>query len=1329
VEPILGTIAAVTQLLEQGGRGAAWLHSKLPEYHRFWQRFEKQLKNEHDVPWDAIKSACDLQPEFIALALRYMGGDDDARRQMEAHFEAITEPPSGGRQTKEEIVERVAEAARVAANEAVSSDRKAILANAQLVIATIHRGVETLQAQIGEVREGVTSIEESVDDLAGTLEELAEGQEDHSATLEDIKKVLEQGVEQQQNPSASETPAGPSEEQVEELIARAGESFAKHFDDALERQRQASEQSASPEPLLGQGRGLDVASQQDYLEQLREASPEDAARLEALVQENGVLRIALAIRNQELAAGSLDLLVTAGRIVAKDGFHQDAEQAYLQASHLDLEDWQRARQFVRAASMANLQGSRERFDRHLNEARQLCPGLPALAIAEARVSSDPGFMLTRLEDIASEDREEQALIHQTRAQAHLSLEDEESAQAEFDLARAASPDNVSVREFEAILPWLLAQRQIANGEQPDGGALLQAATRFRELAADARREQRPDEAGHLSARASEALMLAGEYDAAQRVLEGLHDPELLSPDAALAAGRAALIAQRPDLALKFVPATSVAGEARLIRADAQSSSADPQVRSEGLGVLAALLTSPDEAIRSQAAFARLVAAASDVEVEWDTQAAEIVKEVRPEAEVSLRAERAHTLGDATEAQRLLLPYAGRLQSLRRLRDYAASDGDWAAVADRSRELIRRGGADVRDRLALADAQQHLGHGPEALAAFLEIARDPSVEPAMREAAFGGAMQISGADRDYTAIRDLAREWHEALPESQDGVWNYAFGLARLQEHDEAYTVLIDAGAEPDTIDRATLFAEVLRSANVPKADALRRLVDLSDRFDRKVEALEVLLIATALEGEDEEEQAPPEAVERVQDAMAHFGDRFPESQAIRAFPAPQTPEEIEAFLKEMAGDQPALQQQANDAVRDGRAPVNALAAVSPYGVAETWLRLRALPLGFCLDALDQADLDAADDAVGGAAVFDSAALAVLSLLPEEARNRMTNALPGSLISNEALHDAGAQHLGGRKPAATTVQDAEGNVAIAPVAAEDHERRQEQLAYVLKVAKSLEARPAVGKGAEEELVRLYEEGQETPDLRAATASVLLAKRTGKTLYSDDRWMREFARHQGVPAFGSLALLKVLAQRGVIAAELLRESRLALAAKRGWGVALSREELIEEGAQAGYYLTPALTGGLNDRAAWRGRPAHTCEELAAFLGAVHEAQRERFQIWVHRVVDAGMSSVPEMHPSWISEVLLLMAWSYGGEQAALSDKTFQALIDEIKTLPLYLKTLGYDPLMGALNQLLTHMEEVSVPNRSQVFVLAIRRLRMGDQLRAMEHFVADFPRRPR
>jgi len=972
--------------------------------------------------------------------------------------------------------------------------------------------------------------------------------------------------------------------------------------------------------------------------------------------------------------------------------------------------------------MAKAQGSDERGQRHLESARDLRPDHPALLIVEARTSADPQYMLDHVADVEPETDAERALLHQTRAQALLNLGDEKGARAEFELALAADPDSDSVREFGAILPWWSASRKMERGEPLDLDALTRAAKRFESLAEELLAAGRSDEAALVTARSAECFLFCNDFSDALRLLEGVLDPERLSPESAIAVAAVGVALERPDLVLRTLPSDSNDPAVPLMRAEAEVQTLDADSRQQGVEALKEFLDNSSEPIALQAAFALIAAAASHVDVAWDERAAAMVASHQREPEAAMRAERALLLGDPGEAQRILLPHAGRPASLRRLRDYAALAGEWEKVKDRSRQLLMQA-SDPRDRLALAEAYRHLGARAGAEREYRAVAGDAAVGSDLREAAFGGLADVAGADRDYDAIRGLAEEWYREFPDRSNAVWNLLFALARLSRHDDAWRLFDERRPEADTPQRATLLAEILQRA-APKPIALPMLIELSDRFNREEEALEALVIAVALDAESDAVEFDPAIQARVRETFASFPTRFPDSKVIRQFSLPETPDGIVSFLREMAGDGPRLQHEISEEIAAGRAPVNALAAVSSGGVGKTWSGIGALPLRFAMDEPDAADDETARKGLGAAAVWDPSSLFVLVDLLPELEQSIRLALPGSMIATETLQDADRDLGTPGRPKGTTAHTVEGEVSFREYTEEELAREERRAHETLRLAKTLQIEPAKGANADQQLLDDFNSSVEQPEFNVLLASLLLAQRTGRPVYSDDRFIRETARSIGLDAFDSLALLDALLEHGFIDAESRATARRALAWRGGWGVRLDPDELVAAARATGFRLTVQTRSALQDRARWRSDPAQTCRSMLGLLAVVYQHDPGAIGQWLNAVLMAAEGSVPDMPKSWWVEVLMMLSWFpriHDDAERTDQNAFVRTLLEAAKALDPELTDPGYDPVLGPINRILVHFEGNPPVERYAIFKALTDRLSDPDRLRAVEAFV--------
>jgi hypothetical protein len=481
------------------------------------------------------------------------------------------------------------------------------------------------------------------------------------------------------------------------------------------------------------------------------------------------------------------------------------------------------------------------------------------------------------------------------------------------------------------------------------------------------------------------------------------------------------------------------------------------------------------------------------------------------------------------------------------------------------------------------------------------------------------------------------------------------------------------------------------------------------------------LINSALTSEGSAENVPEELVERVRESVATFPERFPDQQFLRVFEAPTTREGFEELLKEAGGqDRAKLQVEAIQEVIDGHQPVNTIAAVGPGDIGSAWLRLGFLPLGFAMDATDTSDLEAAENALGGAAVWDSSSIFVTGGLGVEHKASVRGLFPGSQIAIETLEDIdGAAASLPQSGGGETVQDpATGEfLGIREKAEDEVARHREMTKGMLEVARELTAGPALDT-SDPEVGDAYQENQTS--WNAMVASLALAKSSGMPLFSDDRWIRQIAKSMGVPAFGSLALIKVMHTENMISSERRTALRRRLSTGFAWGAKPMAAELSAAVRESDGNLTPYLRGALNDRAAWRAAPGTYIKELVTMLGAVCESGDGDVRLWVRRILDGFAIALPELSKLHASETLLLFAWDVDGS-AGIPSSCFREILDEVTAMSPYFPSVADAPAIKAISSLLEAIGPQPRPIRSRILMQAIGRLGLDDQLAAIQYFV--------
>lgn len=1263
----------------------------------FLKFLKKEIGSDTTIPWEQI-SAARVNPEFVGIAQSLIKGNLGARDAMREFISSLAIPET--HEDPPKVREKIFDAAMRAAAEAPRSDRAAALASERRIEETIQTRAT---ADVGE------SFQRRDEQLKRRLRGVVD------ATLQ----------------AAGLAAANLDPDQI-----RAQIEADMWSEGTLDAHAPADLDPAAASPSSGRGDlggtrapglsppGADAKAIDRLLVELDRDDRDGAEVLRRLLADDGMDSVVLSLKTGDFEGRSAVLLDAEAQIAGIHGAFVEAERAHLAATERRGAAKDKARQLVRAAAMASAQGDHGRAEEHRRRAEGISPGHPAVVIAEARANSDPDEALNRLDGVVPESEREAKVLHISRAQAYLGKGEFDRAQQELAAAQRIDASDLGVREAEAILPWLRAHRDLADGRVADTEKLLAAAAVFRELAADLATHNREAERGQLLARAAEAAVMAGNPDAALEALELAPASELMGPEATAALGNAAMLAARPDIAARLTAGATEGGKDSLVSADAKLHSDSAKGRMDAAVRLVELLDSDNQEVRDQAAYSLLSGALAHRDVVWDERAAEIVKQRNPAIAAVLRAELLAGEGQFEEAEGVLLPYVSDSRAQRALVHYAEEQQDWAKAHDRLAELVKTRG-DEGTFLRLAKAASRSGSTAEARNIYLRLARDPDLDKDLRGAAFAGAVEVAGNGNDFEEIRKLAAEWHRELPGDQNAIWNQMFALARLARHREAYELSVAERPDADTTDRAILYAEILGRA-ASDDDALRAIAALSDRYDRKVEALEGLFIATALKLEQEDSNQIDERMgERIRESLERFPERFPDQTFMQSFAAPKSAEEFEALLEEHGGGNTAQRQkQVQQEIVDGVQPVNTLAAVAPHSeIGRSWAGLAGLPLGFANGATDHGERAVAAAAIGKGVIWDSAGMFVTGGLGTEHLALVRGVFPGSRVAQETLEDADlALANTPRKGHMETVQNPDTGAFEGLRESDDAELRRIAMMNreMVDLARSLDPQPWVADGADERLVEMYEKAEAHRSWRAMTATLALAKRLGTPLLSDDRWIRNAARAFGVEAFGTVALLDALAEKEAIDSNRRAFLRRSLFAAGGWGLRPTREEMIAIARSSGFSLDRAMVGALNDRAAWRSQPVPYLHHALAFLQVVHEDDGNNFRKWALRILDALQSSTPELGKGEATKTLLALAWDLNGD-AELSTPALRTLIEVIRRLPLRMTDFGFDPVKAALDFILGSLPEEPAQVRAMLFFRVIGQLPLEAIPRAIEIYV--------
>jgi tetratricopeptide (TPR) repeat protein len=905
---------------------------------------------------------------------------------------------------------------------------------------------------------------------------------------------------------------------------------------------------------VAQAGGFDALPEEirPYLDRLAEEDADAARRLRDVLLvapaiKEGVIGLIAAPQawiSETKAPGSV--LAVLGRLAAHFGSWEEAETAFLAAD--DAGYHRRANTLARASEAAQAQGKTDEAQELLDRAEALDQRDATVSILVALRLTDADEKLARLAEADSKTNDEEAAVEANRAFALLGKNEIEAAHAAALLAVERNPHFIYGK---IVLGWVKNRRGAAAapaGNQ-DIDDLRGSATLLLSAGEALDSVGRHSEALALVSDICYAYFLAREQLRAVSLLEEVAaDGEYLaraSAEARNAVADVAITLQRPDLVERFLAPDIDSEEGRLTSATMRViSSEDPEEIAAGAKTLEELLSSSDTGIRGQAALMRLAAATRTDGVDWSDEAERVLRESgNVEPADGLRAQYLVRRGRTQEAENILLQ-SDSPRSRELLISMALEAGDTGLAIQRSEALVREYPSPAR-RLALAELLIGDNRPDEAEPTLAALRRDERVPLDVRDRAYYLSVRKAYRARRYDETEQLTAEWLELVPSETDAAWVRLESLLWLSRYGEALALIADSGLEPDTIEKARLLAHVFLRA-LPPAEALEKIIELSDRFDRSDDRLEgLIIICYANSGDD----IPEELARRGQSAIAEFAERFPDSKAnARSVSL----EEMNEILRQKREHDVVLGDISND-VLAGRLPLAVLAMVARQSLTALWTSLRVLPIAFADPAVAAAELAAAEAAIGAGAVWDPSALVTTGLLDQATTTAIEQALPRSVLTNAALQDVDYAAVDAAEGRAEEEQSLAWDEELQqPVLLvrdpEEVARERQRVRHVLARARGLEVAPDVD---EEHSTPFDGEIPEITDLESMGRAVLfgsmaVAARLGLPLYSDDRVIRVLALQAGLPTFGTLAIIDALASRGLLTDDAKDRAREALVA---------------------------------------------------------------------------------------------------------------------------------------------------------------------------------------
>ena len=1068
---------------------------------------------------------------------------------------------------------------------------------------------------------------------------------------------------------------------------------------------------------------------EDTRETLTELDAHDRAAASAVagrLAEGGAADVAAWVRAEpvELLYADAQTWHLIGRLLLEQGEFAAAESAYETAARGTNADV--ARHLVAAATAARIAGAPDRAEALIGRARDAGGDRhPSVVLVDVRrFDRDPAEALATLDAVPPRTDQEAAAFDLTRAQIHLSERDVDAARKAHDRAQAVRPRDFGVREVGALLILMEQEQQGVAQDKVDQAAVLAASDALLEIRDGMLAVGRIDEASQMLSRAMEARVLGGRSGEALELLRDATDAERGAAGRTFIA-RAALWAGSPEVTLELLPDDDSDDEIRLVRAEAIVQSGEREDVAESVHALDELVERADERLRLAAAFSRLVASAHHIGVPWSESAEALLRADNATIADIVHADALVLRGEHEEAERLLRRHPGDHRALQGLVEVSMSRQDWDEAIERSKAL--RELHDVPEvRLQHASLLRHAGERAEALELFSAGARDPALDTDARTRAYRGAVELAQELRRFPLMESLAGEAISRAPEATELHWARAFARFRQSRNAEALADIDAAGIVAEDLAQAELLSRILyRSDDV--GAAIARVVELSDRFDRP-ETLELAIIITS-QRQPDRSPLPDDLVDRIRAAYAEFPQRFPESTFLRAYEMPDDPAAIRQWLDEITPSASDGAAQVGLEVIAGTTVSAALAAAHDLPLSAVWASWDFLPLGYSEHELDELELQDARDAVGHTVVVDPTALAVLARLPAALADRAVESMLLPRIADAALQDVDAAATPARDPRRSVARISRDPATGEPVIHETDPDQAQRVAVrqerALEIARRLRlepdtAVPAVGdleEHLEQDADRLAEAG------RAVFATVAVAQRLHAPVLCDDRHVRVLLRRQGVPSFGTMALVIALGEAEVVDTEIVAEARRTLLDAGAVGFRPTGEELARIARAAGWRPTQVLWSLANDRWRWFSQPMDALTAAVELLEAVWGEEPDALAGWLDFVLGAMPEpATGEGSPLGATEII---ATAWGFTTIPPRERGFlQALVEAARRLAATSHVPHQDPAFMALARWVVAVQRTNVaPWVMHVqFLRNISRLRLGDQLRAIDLFIA-------
>lgn len=458
-----------------------------------------------------------------------------------------------------------------------------------------------------------------------------------------------------------------------------------------------------------------------------------------------------------------------------------------------------------------------------------------------------------------------------------------------------------------------------------------------------------------------------------------------------------------------------------------------------------------------------------------------------------------------------------------------------ALAECNRSIARFGADKVaHDKLNLLVKAGRLTQA-HAFAATLLAGQD--LEPEQRITLRRRLIAHSAKRGDWATVEQQCRDACASHPEHGEFAWNLIAAQANQGRFEAAWATLRDLKPPVDAAEYVPLWVDLHGRFGFTES-TVRAALDFAARWPSTGQAVFATLLEAAGQQSPDGQPVLPSIRDELRDRFQRELSQFaPQSSAgsvsIRAVNPADFLDKIHTHLIPETGrlDQAAV------LVREGRLPLGALAAAANRPYAQMLIERACGSLFACTadTAQFERECSAARAAVNGAVVAETSAVHLATLIParwDTLRAAFADVrLPRPTLTDidaarrELVRAPGTSYSVGYNADTETLKLSETDPA-------DHQRQHSDVISLDRAARDL-------------FVADLPMDSGFPSVHAPwLAPIELAARKSLPLWSDDVALRALAASRSIPVFGTMALITVLVEDGLIA-DTLREDVQALA----------------------------------------------------------------------------------------------------------------------------------------------------------------------------------------